>query len=65
MRRYCSLGSHMLARLLAPGSISLLLQGILEADCRALLVSSSSDHLLEPSLAASKLVRLEKWLLLA
>ncbi|CAK9030852.1 Pentatricopeptide repeat-containing protein [Durusdinium trenchii] len=35
---YCSLGSHMLARVLDPGSITRLLKGILEASCRALFV---------------------------
>jgi len=39
---YCSLGSHMLSRVLSFGSLTSLLKGILTAECRVLLVLSTA-----------------------
>ncbi|CAJ1376849.1 unnamed protein product [Effrenium voratum] len=39
---YCSLGSHMLSSTLAPGSLSQLVKGVLDAGCKLLMVLSES-----------------------
>eukprot|EP00164_Ancoracysta_twista_P008998 GFYU01013184.1.p1 GENE.GFYU01013184.1~~GFYU01013184.1.p1 ORF type:complete len:496 (+),score=72.39 GFYU01013184.1:161-1648(+) len=39
---YCSLGSHMLSRALDAGSLGELIRGVVDADCRVLMVVSDS-----------------------
>eukprot|EP00435_Cladocopium_sp_Y103_P045910 s599_g13.t1 len=64
---YCSLGSHMLSRVLGPGSLTALVKGILAAPCRVLFVLNKTAREFADAdpdfvkLAAQENVKLAEW----